>query len=295
MRLANEASAIAFRVLNKCSRELEPDGPWRWRCAVKKGALLLIAASLDEGFLHLECFPKEIRESACTVEDAVLGNRTLAGGVKLAMCGANNALRLVTDIVVLEEGQLSDRLHWTFEGFREGNLLLKSPASLHERECASATVSEVGLGEMLREASWPLTERGPNHFTAVLEANSAPPARIQITNTGVVLSVDLVRADSMAATTRKALAVFLLMASAALRLVRAYAEQVDSELVFGVQVNLPGIPAIEEIDHALAALSVAHRVCARETNVLLNEVTAQCYLAARNHSTTNEQQSEQEN
>ncbi len=295
MRFANEASAIAFRVLNKCSRELEPDGPWRWRCAVKKGALPLIAASLDEDFLHLECFPKEIRESACTVENAVLGNRTLAGGVKLAMGGANNALRLVTDIVVLEERQLFDRLQWAFEGFREGHLLLKSPASRRERECASANVSEVGLGEMLREASWPSTERGLNNFTAELDANSAPPARIQMSNTGVMLSVDLVRADSMATTTRKALAVFLLMATAALRLVRAYAEQVDGEFVFGMQVNLPCVPAIEEVDHALAALSVAYRVCARETNVLLNEATARCYLAARNYSTTNEQQSEQEN
>ena len=53
-------------------------------------------------------------------------------------------------------------------------------------------------------------------------------------------------------------------------------------------------PAAEEIDHALAALSIAYRMCAREADVLLNDAAARCYLAAR-ESSTNPHQHEEEN
>ena len=112
---------------------------------------------------------------------------------------------------------------------------------------------------------------------------------------GLLLNSELVRANTNAETSRQALAVFLLTATSALRLVRAYSEQLDCELAYGVQVNLPCAPATEEIDHGLAALSIAHRMCSQETNVLLNEATARYYLAARDLSTTNDHQSEQEN
>jgi hypothetical protein len=66
---------------------------------------------------------------------------------------------------------------------------------------------------------------------------------------------------------------------------RACAVEADGQTSFGVQVGLPAAPAMEEIDHALGALSIAHRICARETNVLLNDAAARCYLAARELST----------
>ncbi|MGO8757455.1 MAG: hypothetical protein ACLQG3_04955 [Terracidiphilus sp.] len=295
MRLTNEAAAIAFRALNKCSSELEPDGPWRWRCAIENGTRLPIAASLQEGFLHLRCRPAEIREGACTPEDAVLGNNTLPGGVKLAMCGASNALNLVTDIAVVDERQLLDRIRWALDGFHDGHLLLTSPESFHNRAAAQPTVSAAGLGELLREASWPSTERGSNDFSAELDANTASPARIRMGAIGVVLSSELARSSAAAETSRQALTVFLLTATNTLRLARAYAEKVDGGLAFGVQVDLPCAPAGEEIDHALAALSIAHQMCAREASVLLNEATARCYLAARDLSTINHHQSKQEN
>ena len=60
----------------------------------------------------------------------------------------------------------------------------------------------------------------------------------------------------------------------------------------------PAAPDSEEVNHGLAALSVAWRMCAREASVLLHEAAARCYLAARDLSTTNttnKPQSEEEN
>ena len=294
MRLVSETAAIVYRALNKFSTELEPDGPWRWRCAVQNGTRLPIAASLEDDFLHLACRPDSIRQSACALERALLGNNTLAGGVKLALNVSSGSLHLHTDIVILEEKQLLDRLRWALDGFHDGHRLLKSTASRGSRAVAQAAASGTGLGELLREISWPSTERGPNDFSADLAADSAPPASIRMSESGVVLGVELVRANAMADAARKALAVFLLTTSSTLRLVRAYATEVDGGFAFGVQVNLPAAPASEEIDHALAALSIAHRMCARETNVLLNDAVARFYLTARDIPTTNDYQSEQE-
>jgi len=294
MRLANEAAAIAFRVLNKRTDELSPTGAWRWSCSVQNGTRLSIAASLEEGFLNLTCRPEGTRKSACTLEQALSGNRMLSGGVKVALREANRDLHLATDIVIIEEKQLLDRFDRALEGFHDGYRLFRAPASLIDCKAAK-TDPEVDLGELLREASWPFTERGPNDFSAELDADSAPPARIRNTENGVELNSELVRTNSTAEISRRALTLFLLTATSTLRLVRACSEETEGGFVFGIQVNIPGAPAFEEIDHALAALSIAHRICARETTVLLNEATARCYLAARNLSTTNNHHAEQEN
>ena len=305
MRFANEAAATALCVLNKCSDEVMPDGPWRWLCAVQNGTRLPIAASLEEGFLHLACQPGTIGKSTCTLERALEGNSTLAGGVKLALSEldelddqnkASSGLHLTTDIVVLDEKQLLDRFRLALDGFHHGVGLLKSLDSdgRGDRAATRRAVSIAGdLGELLRETHWPSTERGPNEFSANLDADSAPPATIRMTESGVELNVELVRSNRAAS--RRALAVFLLTATSALRMARVCAVEADGQTSFGLQVGLPAAPAMEEIDHALAALSIAHRICAREANVLLNDAAARCYLAARDVSTNHQPGYEEEN
>ena len=149
-----------------------------------------------------------------------------------------------------------------------------------------------GLGDLLRESSWVLTERGPNEFTAELDHGSAVKARIRLTKTGVVSGVELLRANAIAEMNRRALALFLLRATGTLRFVRAYALESNGEWSFGMQVCLPPVPAVE-IDHALAALATAYRMYARETTVFLDDAAARCYLAACDTSTLNDQQSKE--
>ena len=191
-----------------------------------------------------------------------------------------------------------DRFESALGGFHRGVGLLKSLDSdfRGEREAArDAAACAINLGELLRESSWPCTERGPNDFSAELDAKSATPARIRMTEDGLDLRVELLGSNAAAEASRQALAVFLLTISGGLRMARAYAMEADGQKSFGFQVWLPATPASEEIDHALAALSIAHRICARETSVLLDEAAARCYLVARDLSTTNEPQHQEEN
>jgi hypothetical protein len=55
-----------------------------------------------------------------------------------------------------------------------------------------------------------------------------------------------------------------------------------AETACGFQVRFDPAPSATELDHALAALSVACQAAAREANVLLDESVARQYLAVRN-------------
>jgi hypothetical protein len=151
------------------------------------------------------------------------------------------------------------------------------------------------LAESLRECSWSCTKRGPNDFSAELDAQAAPPASIRIVGSNLELSVELVRCSEPAEATRHAINLFLLTATGALRMVRAYAAQAEDQECYGLQVILPSSAASAEIDHALAALSIAYRMCAREAAVLLQDAAARHYLAARDHSIKDNHQPEKEN
>jgi len=111
--------------------------------------------------------------------------------------------------------------------------------------------------------------------------DSAPPALIATNGQGVELSVELVRRDSQESLGLRAVSVFLLAASRNLRLARARFSDRDGQRIFGFHVCLPASAVADEVDHALNALSLAYRRCAREAAVLLDQRTAQYYLSAR--------------
>jgi hypothetical protein len=289
MMLANQQAEIVSRILSTCCDKVEPAGPWSWNCVVQNGTRLPIAAKFEEGFLHLATGPTETENTACTLEDALLGNSSLAGGVKAALPGPSTLLRLQTDIAVLDEKQLTDRFWWAVNGFHDGSLMLRSPASPVNCQLSENCDEGDALRELLRESSWTSTVRGSNDLSVEIDRDSSARARIRMTKTGVVSSVELLRTNAIAETNRRALALFLLRATGALRFVRAHAQESSGEWSFGMQVSLP-LAAPGEIDHALAALATAHRMYARETTVLLDDTAARWYLAACETSTTNDQQ-----
>jgi hypothetical protein len=294
MTFLNESAATAARVLNKCFTEVKPAGPWRWHCVAQNGACLPITAAIEEGFLHLAGRPEPLPKGSGAPLRALKENATLAGGVKFALSPAGQGLYLRTDIVLLEEAQLLERVRWALAGFQHSPRRLKS----HDDGGGVSAAPEsapADLGERLQETAWLCTERGPNDFAAELGADSAPPARIRMNEHGLAFSVELVRSAAGAELPGEALAVFLLTAGAALRLARAHALEMDGQRSFGFQVSLPAGAAVEEIDHALAALSIAYRMCAREANVLLEEAAARCYLTARGFPTIHDLEHEKEN
>lgn len=285
MRFANEAAATAFHALDQCSVEVRPAGRWCWECVLRNDANTPVTANLREGFLELAGPAKAIRDRSCALERALLESNTLAGGAKFALDAAGSSLYVRADIPLLEETQLLEQVCWAMAGFHCGPSGVESDGSPDaDPRTSSSAMKE--LGELLRETSWQATERGPDEFSANLDADSAPPARIKANEQGLLFSVELARANVAAQVSRDALTEFLLSAGSIVRMARAHAADVDGQRSFGLEVRLPCTATAAEIDHALAALSVACRMCAREANVLLDETAARCYLAVRNVSTT---------
>lgn len=296
MTLSNENVETALRVLNKYSAELQSIGPWRWRCVVQNGAALPLMASLEEGFLQITAQPEAEHNSVGDMELALRINGALTGGVKFTLNANSRSLHLRTDIALVEEARFLNRVHWAIEGFHAGLGRLECCEPFEESSgVASTSSSAVRVGEILRDTSWSCTERGPGEFSVDLHQDAPHPARITANVHGVVLSVDMVRCDPVNDATKQALDIYLLTASSAMRMAHAHAAEVDGARTFGMQVSLPPDPATEEIEHALAALSLAHRMCAREANVLLDPAAARCYLAARGFPSISKSESEKEN
>jgi hypothetical protein len=293
MTFASETAAATLRALDRCFEQVKQDGPWRWQCVAQNGARLPMEASLGEGFLHLAC---DVGAGADRLERALFGNDSLAGGVKFALDAKSHRLDMRADIAVVDEAQLCRRIRCALDGFHHGVRILKPvesdgvPVAEHGAEGSVA-----GVAELLRESAWTCTERGPGDLSVELDAESLPPARIHAAGAGLAVNVELARLNATTGAARQSLAVFLLTATGALRLVRAYGVQRGEQEIFGLQVGVPSAPVMEEIDHSLAALSLAYRVCAREANLLLNETAARCYLAARDFSNNYQTIDEKEN
>ncbi len=287
MKPANHAAEVALAMLDRCCDEVEPVRPWSWQCAFQNGTRLPLSASYADGFLRLAAGPAMAPVTASALDRAIRWNAALTGGIKIAIDAARRAFALCADLVVLDEAQLLARLRWALDGFHDGLSAFATDDSLDAAipsRPAPAPASE--LPELLGATPWEFAERDAGACSVALDAESAPPARVWMDADGISLSVELARASAVSAAQLRALGLFLLTVTGALRLVRAGAVESDGQTVFTLAARLPQAPAPEELDHALASLSVAYRLCARESCVLLDEAAAACYLAVRRQPMT---------
>jgi hypothetical protein len=282
MKLTNRTTTEAISALRDCFAEVEPVDPWRWQCASGDETHLPISVIFADGFLRLATEPDGLPCDAPAIDQALQFNRRLAGGVKFIIDPRRTRLRPCADVVVLDGSQLRARLSWVLHGLL-GALEVIDFAADHVACQMEATKVEPppGLPEILSRAAWEFTESAANEWSVALDADFSSPAKLRTGGDSISVSVELVRTTSAAALQRRALAMFLVTACSGIRFVRACAFERESETAFALEASLPLIPAVEELNHAMAALSVAHRLCAREAGVLLDEAAASCYLALR--------------
>lgn len=149
-----------------------------------------------------------------------------------------------------------------------------------DRDIAEETTTDVAA--LLRESGWPTTIR-PSGAAAVRldvpgEFCQALVEQDEHTR-GARLRADHDEVANLSAASREATAMLVLATSAAVRLVRAYADHDAQGAPIGFEVTFSPPVTPTEIGHALAALSVASRMCRRELAVLRDESFAGVYLA----------------
>ncbi len=295
MRLANDKAAIALTMLNKCCDDVEPAGPWRWRCSMQNGTRVTSVATFSGDFLRLAVRVPSVVPTPQSIENALISNAHMRGGARIAHDSDRREFLLSADMAVLTESQVAARVSSAMDGFHDALSALEAGLCTPlQPESIPATRPTTKLASLLEETRWQYHVREEGDYAVTLDAGSSPPARLTACANELSATVELVRVGHDSNDVRQALANYLLSASGTMRMVRASMECASAQCCYQLEARLPADPEPEELDHTLRALSIAYRGCAGESTVLLNEAAARCYLTVHDKS-IQKQQTREEN
>jgi hypothetical protein len=281
--------SVLDKQLARFSQECQRLDADRWRLALTNGASLTVSARRDEDFLLLDADP-----GLCPAPERLVPllerSREVPAAVKFALRGST-AFRLRAEFPLPEEGgDAAPRIREHLEGMRD------ALHRLHDWVSCEAVGSEVAcpklesdgqaipgsLTEALKEAGWEYHERPGGTLLADLETGSKfLQAEVEQCGVGTRFRVTLYRHESAGDASQQVLSLYLLEANAALRYARAFLRREGDGITAGFEVRTESAPSPAEAGHALAALSVAGRECAREMEVLKDGVVAGIYRSAR--------------
>lgn len=283
--------------LARCAPECRRLDADHWELALANGHALAVSVRHDDGFLLLDA-PTGVTPAPDRLVALLEGCGTLPAAVKYALCRGSSAVRLRAEFPLPEEGA-ADRIRQNLAGIRSALDRLHASGS-----CEPAAESAVcpdpegdrqavlsGLPELLKEAGWNYHERPGGTLLADLETGSHFfQAEVDLYGAGARFRVELHRGDNAAEALLQALCLYLLEANAALRFTRGFLERAGEHIAAGFEVRLEDAPTPAEAAHALAAVSVACRHCAKEMEVLKDAALAGIYRSARCPSITQEKE-----
>jgi hypothetical protein len=262
----------------------------RWRLALTNGQSLTVSALRDEGFLLLDADTALI-PAAERLFAIAERSRELPAAVKFALSHGSVAIRLRAEFPLPEEnGAAGDRVREHLDGMRTAMHRLRDWASCDAAGGATACPEPEGDGQaipgsltdLVAEAGWKCRERSRGALVADLEAHGQPlQAEVERCGAGARFRLTVYRNDAAGDAAHAALCLYLLEANAALRYARAFLQREGEGIAAGFEVRVESEPTAAEAGHALAALSVAGRRCAREVEVLKDGALAGVYRSAR--------------
>jgi hypothetical protein len=236
---------------------------------------------------------KELPERLWTLLER---NDRLSGGAKFVLDAADQ-VQIRAEIPLDDDEPCDDParlIEETCRGFREA-LSHGSPAR-GPADSAGGPVSN-DLSALLTAAGWPHTVRSNGDLVVPLDV---PHGFFQAlvrprAECGVSFSVDLCSGRRLTPACRAALAVLLLRTSAIVRMVRAAAGEEEGLPAVRFEIMLRGELRSVQIEHALAALSVACRVSGTECGLLArDEHLSEQFLVVRGWSSASARVDHQE-
>ncbi len=294
--MASREQTIAAR-LRASGAVVEPVGARRWRVAMPGAHPFRGTARLDGDWLvltaaagHGDAVFADLREAAWEL----LGrNASIAGGGKFAWPAGESKPRLCAELPADEEINLAERVADICSGLARAAAWLspsgadaRAPAAFIAPGALPATEIAEPIRDQLQEIGWPVVTWANG---AVLVELDVPEqfcqARIEEGDEeDLRLAVPIASVGAWAPTCRRALAALLTDACGVVRMARASLVSEDDGMAARWEVILGPNPAQPELTHALSALSVACRLCAREAQALEDEKVAEHYLAVRGWS-----------
>jgi len=274
--------------LARCAREYRRLDADRWQLALANGHAFEVAAWRSGDFLLLDA-DTGLRPAVERLVPLAERARELPAAVKFALRGSS-ALRLRAEFPLPEEGDAGERIREHLDGMSAAFDRAQQWVSCEPAGAEAACLNAEGDGqavpgsfsELLKEAGWPYHERQGGALLADLETGGRfLQAEVEFRGAGARFRVTLYRRDGAGVADEQALCLYLFEANAGLRYARAFFAREGAGVAAGFEVRVPSAPTAAEAAHALAALSVAGRQCAREMEVFQDGAVAGIYRSAR--------------
>ncbi len=257
---------------------VEPSGNHRWKFALANGRQIPASARVTNDWLLFDAPLRGIDDGRDLWRLLAL-NAQLSGGAKFALTGPHTRLR--AEIALTDEIDATARLTETCAALKEA---LSLAEGLRDEGPHSLSITSkdnrASLPSLCSQSGWAFTERDGGKLAVNLEArNGFHQALIERSRGGVSISTEIMRAKNLSQHSRQSMGALLLRASAELRMARAAVEEDDDQFAIRFEARFDSAPGSIEIDRALAALSLACALCARETRALEQDSLARRYLA----------------
>jgi hypothetical protein len=253
-RVAGALSAIAL---------VEESGAARWSALLPaRGGETIAATVLEDSWLLVDA---PLDPGACTWRELAGEAAAFPGLGKPALVGA--ALRYRAEIPLDEETAVDARL-------------AEALAGLGASVPVSAEAPEADLAALCAAAGRDSRESGAGRAIDLAAEVGHPCTAIVEQDAGRVrLSAEWITREVPDAVSREAIALLMLRANAAIRLVRGSARDEGDRLAARLEVRFGATPTPAEVGHALNALAAGGRRLAREIRVLEGAEVATRYLA----------------
>jgi hypothetical protein len=274
-----QTDAAVEAALKQHSLQLECIAAGRWHLSLSDSANGAVQARLEEGWLTLRL---SLPDHDRALWDALCLNGEMQGLGKIVVSQQARVLEAAADIALTgqSDGALEQRLA---EALADIAIALRGaarPSVSAGGDPAEGPAADVAA--LVRESGWPVTIR-PSGAAAVrldIRGEFCQALVEQDERTGGVrLKAELGEVADLTAASRGATALLLLTTSAVTRLARAYVDRDAQGARVGFEVALSPPVTPTEVGHALAALSVASRMCRRELAVMRDDTVAREYLA----------------
>ena len=271
-------SRVRADLENAVGRLKEHGGIWRF--SPPSLASLEVCAWLDRPWLQFDSTPAAARKPARWMVEK---NTRIRGAAKFALMPGDQRLHIRAELPLADEIDLPAGIVEVCASLADANSLLgRTRPQKHPVTAESSEGLAQNVADICRESGWDFQERSSTELSIDLEIPADfSQALLEPTDSGHVrLSAEVVDQESTSDVCCEALAVILARACGAFRMMRAVLKADPERLSARLELVWVSLPTPYAVSEALAALSVAIRLCGAEARALArDEVVARAYLA----------------
>lgn len=278
-------------MINEALRELVDDvmsfGHGTWSFSLTNGTSLRGAGRLDEEWfmmdVGIQTKSKRIPMRAKRAWGLLRQNASLGGTMKTVV-SPEGFVELRGETPITEETDIRSWIGRACKGAGTGYKKIlegKNTVACVMSQPVTSTGKSKNMGDELgaicKEDGWTCADREDGVAVELDVPRAFHQAILQETPEGVRAFTDILMCDALPDACRNAIAVFLVRVNGVVRMIRAIAEENQSQIIIRLESRLDTYCA-SELLHLLKAMSVGCRICFDEVNALQNEAIAKEYL-----------------